>query len=120
MHSKTAWSRLVHAVRERAPQARVVLVDYLTVIPENCKPCAAVPIPQERQKFLLEVARKLSIATELASQRIGVELVAASKVSRGHDACSTEPWVMARTLGDKRPPKANYHPTWWPQSSSAV
>ncbi|WP_314505445.1 SGNH/GDSL hydrolase family protein [uncultured Microbacterium sp.] len=86
--------RMVQDVRGRAPQARIVLVDYISVLPENGKPCAALPIPQDRQKFLLEVARKVSLATKLAAHETGVELVAASKLSRGHDACSTEPWVI--------------------------
>ncbi|MCQ6272454.1 SGNH/GDSL hydrolase family protein [Pseudarthrobacter sp. R1] len=84
---------MVQAVQEKAPHARVVLVDYLSVLPENGKPCAAVPIPQDRQKFLLHVARELSLATKHAAQQTGAELVTASKESRGHDACSADPWV---------------------------
>lgn len=84
---------MVRAVQERAPQARVVLVDYLTVLPENGKPCAVMPVPQDRQKFLLEVARELSLATKHAAQQIGAEFVAVSKASRGHDVCSADPWM---------------------------
>lgn len=84
---------MVRTVMEKAPRSRIVLVDYLTVLPENGQPCADVPIPQHRQKFLLEVARKLSLATKHAAQQTGVDFVAASQLSRGHDACSTDPWV---------------------------
>lgn len=84
---------MVQAVQEKAPNARVVLVDYLSVLPENGKPCAAVPIPQDRQKFLLHVAREMSLATKHAAQQTGAELISVSTESRGHDACSTDPWV---------------------------
>lgn len=84
---------MVQAVQARAPHARIVLVDYLTVLPQNGKPCEAMPIPQDRQKFLLDVAQQLSLATKHAAQQTGVELVAASKLSQGHDACSADPWT---------------------------
>lgn len=85
---------MVRAVQAKAPRARIVLVDYVTVLPPNGKACAAMPIPQDRQKFLLEVARTLSLATKHAAQQAGVEYVAASKAGAGHDACSADPWVI--------------------------
>jgi hypothetical protein len=88
-----ALTATVNAVQKKAPHARVVLVDYLSVLPDNGTPCTAVPIPQQRQKFLLDVARGMSLATKHAAQQTGAELVVASKDSQGHDACSTDPWV---------------------------
>ena len=85
---------VVDAVRTRAPLARIVLVDYLTVLPQNGKPCAAAPIPQDRQKFILAVANQMNLATKHAAQRTGAELVAASKVSWQHDTCSSDPWIQ--------------------------
>ena len=84
---------MVQAVRERAPRARIVLVDYLTVLPQDGKPCATMPIPQDRQKFLLYVAGELSLATKHTAQHTGADFVAASTASRGHDVCSADPWV---------------------------
>lgn len=84
---------MIQAIRARAPQARIVLVDYLTVLPRNGKPCTAIPIPQDKQRFLLKVADKVNLATRVAAQRTGVEYIAASKLSRDHDACSAQPWV---------------------------
>ncbi|MGW1269844.1 SGNH/GDSL hydrolase family protein [Streptomyces sp. NPDC002491] len=84
---------MVHAIRARAPRARIVLVDYLTILPRNGKPCAELPIPQERQRFLLGVAHGLDLATEAAARRTGVESVAASRESRDHDVCSSDPWT---------------------------
>ncbi|OAD97630.1 SGNH/GDSL hydrolase family protein [Arthrobacter sp. OY3WO11] len=100
-------TRMVEAVQARAPKARIILIDYPVVLPENGKPCSAVPITQERQKFLNQVARQLSNATKHAAQKTGTEFVAASKNSRGQDACSTTPWM---TGYDFSPGVAAMHP----------
>jgi len=84
---------VVRAVHAKAPQARIVLVDYLDVLPADGKPCASLPIPQTQQKTLLEDARKLALATRHAAQETGAELVSAAQDGRGHDACSSAPWV---------------------------
>ena len=100
-------TRMVEAVQAKAPTARIILVDYPTVLPEDGKPCSAIPIPQERQKFLTQVARELSNATKHAAQQTGTEFIAASRDSRGHDACSTSPWM---TGYDFSPGLAAMHP----------
>lgn len=84
---------MVQAIKTRAPRARVLVVDYLTVLPANGATCDVLPIPKDRQKFLIEVARDMGLATRHAAQRTGVELVAMSQNSRKHDVCSREPWV---------------------------
>jgi lysophospholipase L1-like esterase len=98
---------MVEAVQAKAPDARIVLVDYPTLLPQNGRPCAVAPIPQDRQKFLLQVARELSLATKHVAQRTGTEFVAASKESRHHDVCSADPWM---TGYDFTPGLAAMHP----------
>jgi lysophospholipase L1-like esterase len=102
----------IQAVQARAPQARILVVDYLTVLPENGKPCAVAPIPQAEQKALLSVARSLNLATKHAAQRTDVELVAASALGRGHDVCSRDPWVtgydFSRILNLMHPNEAGH------------
>ncbi len=83
----------VLAVKSKAPEARVVLVDYLTLLPQNAEPCAALPLSSEQIKYSLDVARRLQLATKHAAQRAGAELVELSKASRGHGVCSDDPWV---------------------------
>jgi lysophospholipase L1-like esterase len=73
---------MVEAVQVKAPHARVVLVDYPTVLPQNGQSCALAPIPVDRQKFLLQVARELSLATKHTAQETGADFVAASKESQ--------------------------------------
>jgi lysophospholipase L1-like esterase len=99
---------MVGEIRAIAPDARIVLVDYLTILPQNGKPCAALPLTREEIRYSLEVARQLQLATKHAAQRTGVELVELSKASRHHDACSADPWVNG--WGASVPLNARYHP----------
>jgi len=101
-------TQMVQSVQAKAPHARIVLVDYPTVLPEDGQPCASIPIIQDRQKFLLDVARELSLATKHAAQKTGAEFVAASKESRQHDACSSDPWMTGYALA---PGVSAMHPT---------
>ncbi|MFC0681536.1 SGNH/GDSL hydrolase family protein [Lysobacter korlensis] len=91
---------VVSAVQREAPRARILLVDYLTILPEDGEPCRAIPIPRERQRFLRQVAQRLSLATERAARLTGAEFVAVSNESRRHHACSPEPWVTGYRIAD--------------------
>jgi lysophospholipase L1-like esterase len=89
---------LVGAVRERAPAARVVLVDYLTVVTDD--EGAGLPLSDEHRRRCAGVARRLAAATAEAARTTGVDLVTASAASSGHHAGSREPWVTGWEFGD--------------------
>jgi lysophospholipase L1-like esterase len=89
---------LVGAVRQRAPRARVVLVDYLTVVPEQGTP--AFPMSEEHRVLCAGIGRRLEAATAAAARDTGAELVAASAVSRDHAVGSADPWVTGWEFGD--------------------
>jgi lysophospholipase L1-like esterase len=90
---------MVEAIQQAAPNARVVLVDYLTILPQNGKPCPGLPLDREEIRYSLDVARQLALATKHAAQRTGAELVELSKASRHHDVCSANPWVTGWEFG---------------------
>jgi lysophospholipase L1-like esterase len=90
---------LVSAVRHRAPRARILLVDYLTVLPEGRR-CAELPITQDDLGTCVDLGRRLEAATAEAARAAGAELVAASAISRDHTVCDPEPWVTGWEFGD--------------------
>jgi hypothetical protein len=101
----------VTAVRERAPRARVVLVDYLTVVPEPGSGPTALPLSADDLRLCGDVGRRLAAATAEAARVSGVDLVEASAASRDHHAGSAEPWVTGWEFGDVRAGGlAPYHP----------
>ena len=90
---------LVSAVRNRAPRARVLLIDYLTVLPRSGG-CAALPMTEEDLRSCVDLGRRLEEATAEAARASGAELVEASAISRDHTVCDPEPWVTGWEFGD--------------------
>ncbi|MGK5172034.1 SGNH/GDSL hydrolase family protein [Geodermatophilus sp. CPCC 205761] len=102
---------MVDAVRDRAPRARVVLVDYLTVLPGTGGGCAALAMADDDLAFCRDLARRLEAATARAAEESGAELLAASALSRDHSVCAAEPWVTGWEFGDVLAGgAAPYHP----------
>jgi lysophospholipase L1-like esterase len=96
---------VVNAVRERAPQAQVVLVNYVTILPTTgTTTCAGVPLAADELMFEQLLAENLRGATAHAAELTGATLVDAATASADHNACSPEPWVLSFT------PQAAYHP----------
>lgn len=79
-------------VRRRAPRARIVFVDYLTLLPPAGVP--APPICAEHAELGRHVATTLERVTALAAEDTGCELVRASAASRDHHAWSAQPWTV--------------------------
>jgi lysophospholipase L1-like esterase len=91
---------LVGAVRQRAPHARVLLVDYLTVLPPSGGGCPVLPMDGADLAFCRGIAEQLEAATETAARATGADLVRASAASRDHSVCSVQPWVTGWEFGD--------------------
>lgn len=82
---------IVDEVRRRAPGARVLLVDYLTLI--GGTPAADLPFPHGETEAMRQTERRLQESTRRAADQSGADLVAVSQTSRTHGIASPEPWV---------------------------
>lgn len=83
--------RIVSEIRTRAPEARVVLVDYPTVLPAEDLP--SLPFSSADAALGRHIAAGLERATAAAAEESGADLVRASEASRLHHAWSPEPWT---------------------------
>lgn len=92
-------------VRRRAPQARLVFVDYLRIVPE-AGGCAQVPLGPAQADAARASFAALALATAEAARAAGAMLIAAGKLSRKHHGCSAEPWAVGAP-GQPAP----WHPT---------
>lgn len=104
---------MVAAIRERAPEALIVLVDYVSVVPPvgSCNALAAVSSADlERAR---STAATLEQATAAVAESEGVELLRASALSRDHHVCADESWVSAYEFPDSPLDwgAMPYHPT---------
>ncbi|MEV6348273.1 SGNH/GDSL hydrolase family protein [Actinoplanes sp. NPDC051851] len=98
-------AEIVARVRERAPRARVLLVDYLTIL----GPDTAAPFEPAEVALFREIQAALETAYEKAAASSGAELIAASRISRSHALGAARPWIApfstapADTMGSFHP-----------------
>lgn len=101
-------ARVVDAVRDRAPRARVLLVDYLALLGPATTPEAAA-LGADDLDALRTVQTALEEAFTRAAERTDAELVAVSALSREHALGSAEPWVTG-LVPTRRGLAGSYHP----------
>ncbi|MCD2192011.1 SGNH/GDSL hydrolase family protein [Actinomycetospora endophytica] len=100
-------AEVVERVRARAPRARILLVDYLTLIGA----ASVAPLTPAQAGSAAAVGRGLAQAFRDAAARSGAELVAASVASVSHGVGSPDPWVYGFELGiPGRGGPVPYHP----------
>lgn len=80
------------AVRQRAPGARVMFVDYLTLLPPPG--VVTAPLSAEHADLGRFVAERLEEATATAARATGCEVLCAGQASRGHHPWSADPWTV--------------------------
>lgn len=88
-------------VRDRAPDARVLLVSYPRLLPPTGD-CPRLPRmrPQDRATFR-GINLRLREEMRAAANEAGVEFVDFYAASEGHDVCSRHPWIQGR-VGSSR------------------
>ncbi len=96
-------------VRRRAPAARLMFVDYLAVLPEAGQ-CAATPLPAGQADADREIAHRLAGITHKIAGDNGAGIIAASELSKGHDACSASPWMHGFPRPEAPIAGTLYHP----------
>ncbi len=95
-------------VRRRAPQARIVFVQYVKLVPDI--PCATSQLSPEGALLTREIGEQLAKVTARAAAAEGAQVLAANELSRGHTLCDADRWsVGAKPDGIEAP--APWHPT---------
>jgi lysophospholipase L1-like esterase len=96
-------------VRRRSPEARLVFVEYLAVLPE-AGTCAATPLNELAADGARDTARRLAEITRKVAGDNGAGVITASEFSKGHDACSADPWMHGYPRPGSPIAGAPYHP----------
>jgi len=96
-------------VRRRAPSARLVFVDYLAVLPATGT-CPGTPLSTAEADADREIARRLAAITAKAATDNGADILKASALSVGHDACSNDPWMNGYPRPEAPVAGTLYHP----------
>jgi hypothetical protein len=82
---------VARVVRQRAPRARVLFVDYLTLLPPSGTP--APPLSSADADLARHVGMTLERLTAAAAVATGCGIVKAGEASRGHHPWSCDPWT---------------------------
>jgi lysophospholipase L1-like esterase len=89
--------QIVATIRARAPEARIVFVDYPHVLPMQGV-CAATPMTEADANIAREIAGRLIAITAEVAARNNTDLLQASRLSEGHDSCAgPEAWMNGST-----------------------
>jgi lysophospholipase L1-like esterase len=99
--------RIVEEVTARTENARIVLVDYLTVIGGGTS--GGTWFDDAERDLFLRMRTALEGAYVRAAERTGAELVRMSELSREHGLDSAEPWVRG-LLTDPASSAGSFHP----------
>ncbi|HRW37914.1 MAG: SGNH/GDSL hydrolase family protein [Acidimicrobiales bacterium] len=82
--------------KKRAPNAKIFVVGYPTIIPETGSGCwPVVPIVAGDITYLRGVAKKLNAMLKARAVANGATYVDTATSSIGHDMCSSSKWVEA-------------------------
>ena len=104
----THLAQVVHAIRSVAPKARVVFVQYVTLVPEQL--CQTTPISEDAAEQARDLARRLAETTASAARASGAEVLAADALSASHTSCDALPFSRGFSLTASGT-GAPWHPT---------
>jgi hypothetical protein len=98
---REAEPKVVRALRQihrLSPDARILLVDYMRVIPDHaCYPL--VPATDEDMRYIKAKFDQLNAMLVRAARKGGAELVSTARRTRGHHLCTGARTRYAETLG---------------------
>ncbi|MEU4209426.1 SGNH/GDSL hydrolase family protein [Streptomyces sp. NPDC026206] len=103
-------ARVLKAVHQRAPQAKVVLVGYPTIMPDSGRGCfPAVPIAAGDTPYLRDTEKRLNAMLKAQAAKAHVRFADTYGPTVGHDVCrpTADRWVEGVRPGN---PAAPFHP----------
>ena len=97
---------LLRAIHDRAPNAKVVVATYPTILPP-AGTCPQLRLSDGEAELMRQVGNQLASVTRAAAKQEGAILVDMHTLGAKHHACSASPW----TKGSTNLSKAPFHPT---------
>ena len=90
---------IVQRIRDVAPQARVVFVQYLSPLPPAGSLCAATPVSEEHAAIIRAIGQRLAEITDRVAIANGALVVEMNLASANHTPCDPEPWMVGAPQG---------------------
>jgi lysophospholipase L1-like esterase len=80
-------------IRKTAPSARIVLVGYPRILPDTGDCPGRLPMVPAMEPLLRHIGSEIDDGWRRAAAAVGADYVDTWSMSRGHDVCSSHPWV---------------------------
>lgn len=91
---------VLDAVVEAAPRARVVVVGYPDLLPDEGSCPDRIPLAAGDYAFVNDVTHQLSDALASEAAERGLDFVDLEGPSEGHDICSDVPWINGASVAE--------------------
>ncbi|MFF1816781.1 SGNH/GDSL hydrolase family protein [Kribbella sp. NPDC058245] len=110
---------VVQGIKQRSPEATVVLVGYPQIAPAHGTCPDILPFADGDYAYLYSIEQALNAAVSNAAAATGATYVDTVGPSTGHDACAPDgvAWIQGKDLNLLR--AANYHPRYEGQAGVA-
>jgi lysophospholipase L1-like esterase len=99
--------KIVEGIHQRSSNAKIVFVDYVTVLPLGGDCPGKLPLTSEELEQGQATAARLAAVTKKVADDTGSGLLQASELTKEHDVCSSDPWVNGAPSPSVMVP---YHP----------
>ncbi len=99
---------LGRAVKARSPNAKLVFVQYVTLVPDTS--CEAASLSPEDARAARQVGERLARMTAQAAEETGALLLQADVLSRDHTPCDAIPWAVGFPPNYDMSEGAPWHP----------
>lgn len=80
-------------IRNRAPEARIILVGYPRFFPDTGDCPDRVPMVEAMVTRLRDALAEVNVLWKQAAERVGVDYLDTHALTEGHDVCSDDPWI---------------------------
>lgn len=100
--------QIAEQVRSRAPTARIVFIQYVTLVPQT--QCPQTRFTEEEAVQLRAVGVRLAEITARAAAAGGAEVLRIDELSRSHTPCDAEPWSLGLPADYVETMGAPWHP----------
>ncbi len=92
-------NEIIRRVRVQAPRARIVLVQYLTPLPQPGVSCMATPVSEPNAAIVRTIGRRLAEITDKVGRERNVLVVEMNLASADHTPCDEVPWMIGSPEG---------------------
>lgn len=82
--------QIARTVKQRAPGARVIFVQYVRLVPDAA--CSGLKLSPVDAAITRTIGQRLAKLTMRAASAEGAEVLAADQLSVGHTPCAKQPW----------------------------